>query len=249
MYSLYNYIVCTKFWVTLESSRQPLPPLHVVMGVWFDTWQICVVHAILKDDVITIAPMGPRKSMTYWMPELFIKCGINVIVTPLKLCRAQFSEMLEGVGISAVSIISEWIIWCKWFKSSTFNYVLTTNEGPSLLPDHPGQSRNPQKWQPFWRFMRLTSSRKEVAHFIEITLKLGWSIIFFYRNPQSKYISEQPHSHSPTSTKWWEIYICKKTACPYFGYWLTIQTFPFTFTWCIITSTHCMTSPLLSGNT
>jgi superfamily II DNA helicase RecQ len=54
--------------------------------------------------VITIAPTGSRKSMTYWMPVLFIKYGISVIVTPWKLLGAQFSEMLEGVGISAVSI-------------------------------------------------------------------------------------------------------------------------------------------------
>ena len=48
--------------------------------------------------------MESGKSMTYWMPILFIKYGISVIVTPLKLLRAQFLEMPEGVGVSAIWI-------------------------------------------------------------------------------------------------------------------------------------------------
>ena len=67
-------------------------------------WSYQGLSNFLMDDVITIAPTGSGKSMTYWMPVLFIKYGISVIVTPLKLLGAQFSEMLEGVGISAVSI-------------------------------------------------------------------------------------------------------------------------------------------------
>ena len=46
--------------------------------------KIHVIHAILAGkDVITIAPTGSRKSLTYWMPLLFIKYGITVVVTPL----------------------------------------------------------------------------------------------------------------------------------------------------------------------
>jgi len=48
------------------------------------------------------------KSLTYWMPLgmplLFIKHGITVVVTPLKLLRGQFVEMLQDNSISAVSI-------------------------------------------------------------------------------------------------------------------------------------------------
>ena len=42
---------------------------------------ICTILAGM--DVITIAPTGSGKSLTYWMPLLFIKYGITVVVTPL----------------------------------------------------------------------------------------------------------------------------------------------------------------------
>jgi superfamily II RNA helicase len=73
-------------------------------------WQIHVVCTILNgDDVITIAKTGSGKSMTYllatyWMPVLFIKYGILVIVTPLKLLRSQFAQTLEDNHISAISV-------------------------------------------------------------------------------------------------------------------------------------------------
>ena len=48
--------------------------------------------------------MGSGKSMTYWMPLLYIKHRIIVVVTPLKLLGGQFVDMLQGNGISAMSI-------------------------------------------------------------------------------------------------------------------------------------------------
>ena len=70
-------------------------------------WQICIIHAILNsDDVITIARTGSGKSITYWIPVLFIKYGISVIVTPLKLLGSQFAGMLQDNGITAISIMA-----------------------------------------------------------------------------------------------------------------------------------------------
>lgn len=54
--------------------------------------------------MITIARTGSGKSITYWMPVLFIKYGISIIVTPLKLLGSQFAGMLQDNGISAISI-------------------------------------------------------------------------------------------------------------------------------------------------
>jgi hypothetical protein len=43
--------------------------------------------------MITIAKTSSVKSMTYWILVLFIKYGISVIVTPLKLLGSQFFIM------------------------------------------------------------------------------------------------------------------------------------------------------------
>src|ERR1700678_2875449 len=88
-----------------ESDREVQERVKEVFGFMPCLWHIRVVRAILTgDDVITIAKTGSGKSMTYWMPVLFIKYGISVIVTLLKLLGSQFAQMLEENRISAISI-------------------------------------------------------------------------------------------------------------------------------------------------
>ena len=88
-----------------KSDEEVQKQMEAVFGFRLCLWQIRVVWAILNgDDVITIAPMGSKKSMTYWMLLLYIKHGIIVVVTPLKLLGSQFVDMLQGNGISAMSI-------------------------------------------------------------------------------------------------------------------------------------------------
>ena len=88
-----------------ESDWEVQERIKEVFGFTPCLWQIHVIHAILAgDDVITIAKTGSGKSMTYWMPVLFIKYGISTIVTPLKLLGSQFAQMLEDNGISTISI-------------------------------------------------------------------------------------------------------------------------------------------------
>jgi len=68
-------------------------------------WQIKVVRMILEQwDVIEIAATGSGKSLPYWMALLFIKNGIVVLVTPLKLLGKQFVEVLEKNELTAISM-------------------------------------------------------------------------------------------------------------------------------------------------
>ena len=116
-----------------ESDREVQERVKEVFGFTPCLWQIHVVRAILTgNEVITIAKTGSGKSMTYWMPVLFIKYGISVIVTPLKLLGSQFAQMLQENHISAISItaanaINELFevnlsITISYFTRLTFNH-------------------------------------------------------------------------------------------------------------------------------
>jgi superfamily II DNA helicase RecQ len=90
-----------------ESDEEVQRQVEGVFGFKPCLWQICVVRAVLADeDVITIAPTRSGKSLTYWIPLLYIKHGITIVVTLLKLLGThwQFAQMLENNRISAISI-------------------------------------------------------------------------------------------------------------------------------------------------
>ena len=88
-----------------DSDKEVQDNVEACMGVWPCLWQVKVVCKVLKqDDIITIAATGSGKSFTYQMPLLFIKHGIVVIVTPLKLLGKQFVEVLAKNKINALSM-------------------------------------------------------------------------------------------------------------------------------------------------
>ena len=68
-------------------------------------WQIEVVCMVLDSkDVITIAATGSGKPFPYWIPLLYIKYGIVILVTPLKLLGKQFVDILEKSHLCVVSL-------------------------------------------------------------------------------------------------------------------------------------------------
>ncbi|KAF8214748.1 P-loop containing nucleoside triphosphate hydrolase protein, partial [Mycena galopus ATCC 62051] len=72
-------------------------------------WQIKIVRAILKHDrdVASIAATGSGKTLTFWMPLLFVPEGIQIIVTPLNILGKQNVDSLAKAGISAITITGE----------------------------------------------------------------------------------------------------------------------------------------------
>ena len=50
-------------------------------------WQLKAVETILRQDqdVVCIAGTGLGKTLTFWMPLLFCKDGIQIVVTPLNI--------------------------------------------------------------------------------------------------------------------------------------------------------------------
>ncbi|KAJ7182544.1 P-loop containing nucleoside triphosphate hydrolase protein [Mycena crocata] len=72
-------------------------------------WQLKVVRAILKRDrdVTSIAATGSGKTLTFWMPLLFVLDGIQIVVMPLNILGKQNVDSLAKVGISAITITAE----------------------------------------------------------------------------------------------------------------------------------------------
>ena len=72
-------------------------------------WQIRVVEAILKHDrdVISIAATGSGKTLTFWMPLLCHKGGIQMVVTPLNLLGTLNVDDLVSKGFTAIAISAE----------------------------------------------------------------------------------------------------------------------------------------------
>lgn len=64
------------------------------------------MESILKHekDVIAIAATGSGKTLTFWMPLLFKKDGIQVVVTPLNILGKQNVESLATMGIRGITV-------------------------------------------------------------------------------------------------------------------------------------------------
>jgi len=123
-----------------DSDKEVQRQVQQAFGIYPCLWQIRVVRAVLAgSDVITIAPTDSGKSLTYWMPLLYIKYGITVVVTPLKLLGAQFVDMLQDNSINAISITAGnatnelfevVLLSCNvFFYSNLFN-ILGSGSGP-----------------------------------------------------------------------------------------------------------------------
>ncbi|KAK0214131.1 hypothetical protein IW262DRAFT_300111 [Armillaria fumosa] len=80
-------------------------------------WQIEVARRVLDGkNVITVAPTGAGKSLTYWIPLAFTEKGIMMVILPLKQLETQFSSWLNSKGLSAISVTA---------KTQARNYILT----------------------------------------------------------------------------------------------------------------------------
>ena len=72
-------------------------------------WQAKAVQQAVKGDkdMLCIAPTGAGKTLTFWMPLLFRKDGIQIVVTPLNMLGTQNVKELASYGISACDVRAE----------------------------------------------------------------------------------------------------------------------------------------------
>ncbi|KAH9833451.1 P-loop containing nucleoside triphosphate hydrolase protein [Rhodofomes roseus] len=98
------------------SAADPVPKVPTLEEVYAKTlaglgrrpcrWQAESCRAALKGDkdIISIAPTGSGKTLTFWMPLLFREDGIQLVVTPLNLLGTQNVTELKQHGISACDV-------------------------------------------------------------------------------------------------------------------------------------------------
>ncbi|KAI0764454.1 hypothetical protein BC629DRAFT_1256452, partial [Irpex lacteus] len=69
-------------------------------------WQAQVTQALLQGnkDVVVKSGTASGKTLTFWMPLLFSRTSIQVVITPLNLLGLQNERELVGRGIRAISI-------------------------------------------------------------------------------------------------------------------------------------------------
>lgn len=60
-----------------------------------------------RKDCITISPTGSGKTLTFWIPLLFNKGGITLVVTALNILGDKNVEELAKLGISAANITGD----------------------------------------------------------------------------------------------------------------------------------------------
>ncbi|KAF9030737.1 P-loop containing nucleoside triphosphate hydrolase protein [Hymenopellis radicata] len=91
-----------------ESDTEAQDMVEKAFGVRPCLWQLKVVRAILDgNDVVTIAPTGAGKTLTYWMVLLFAEGGVVLMVVPLKQLGAQFEADLMLKKLNAINVTAK----------------------------------------------------------------------------------------------------------------------------------------------
>ncbi|KAI3616040.1 hypothetical protein WG66_013996 [Moniliophthora roreri] len=100
-------------------------------------WQLRVVRStcILEgNDVITIAPTGMGKSLTFWMPLLFTEKSVMILVVLLKTLGSQFADKLnEKLKMPAVIVtknITDDVLFLVWEAVAKQD----PNRSPQVMP-------------------------------------------------------------------------------------------------------------------
>ncbi|KIJ50466.1 hypothetical protein M422DRAFT_245751 [Sphaerobolus stellatus SS14] len=91
---------------TLPSYSQMRVDTKQAFGVTPCIGQLKVVHAQMqkKSDVVFISGTGSGKTLTFWMPMLYEKESITILVTPLNLLGKQTADRLQKAGIKAINL-------------------------------------------------------------------------------------------------------------------------------------------------
>ncbi|KAH9010896.1 P-loop containing nucleoside triphosphate hydrolase protein [Lactarius pseudohatsudake] len=93
------------------------------------TWQLEAALTQLKQiDLVTLAPMGSGKTLTFWMPLLFNGNGITIVITPLIVLGDKYVTKLSAVSIPAINLASELDDTYEDIESLKYRIIITSPE-------------------------------------------------------------------------------------------------------------------------
>lgn len=71
-------------------------------------WQLeAALTQLAQQDLVTLAPTGSGKTLTFWIPLLFNAGGITILVTPLVVLGDKNVAELSAVSIPAINLTAE----------------------------------------------------------------------------------------------------------------------------------------------
>ena len=69
------------------------------------TWQLkAALTQLGQRDLVTLAPTGSGKTLTFWIPLLFNGDGITIVITPLIVLGEKNVKELSDVSIAAINL-------------------------------------------------------------------------------------------------------------------------------------------------
>ncbi|KAI9434782.1 P-loop containing nucleoside triphosphate hydrolase protein [Lactarius indigo] len=93
------------------------------------TWQLEAALTQLKQmDLVTLAPTGSGKTLTFWMPLLFNRNGITIVITPLIVLGDKYVAELSAVSIPAINLASESDDTYEDIESLKYRVIITSLE-------------------------------------------------------------------------------------------------------------------------
>ncbi|KAI9457456.1 P-loop containing nucleoside triphosphate hydrolase protein [Lactarius psammicola] len=95
------------------------------------TWQLeAALTQLGQRDLVTLAPTGSGKTLTFWIPLLFNGDGITIVITPLIVLGEKNIKELSDVSIAAINLTtmstSEEVF--KEIESLKYRMVITSPE-------------------------------------------------------------------------------------------------------------------------
>jgi superfamily II DNA helicase RecQ len=88
-------------------------------GFFLCTWQLeAALTQLKRNNLITLAPTGSGKTLTFWIPLLFNEEGIIIVVTPLVVLGDKNIAELSDVSIPTINLTTESVL------DDTFKVVL-----------------------------------------------------------------------------------------------------------------------------